>query len=349
MRPTRPTARRLVVGASLVAVLGVLSAAPALAASTPSPSPSSAPITFGIRPAGEGGDPRSGFLFRLEPGAEVSDAVSVFNYSESPLTLKLYAADAVTNSSGDVTLLPRDATSAIASWIGFSGPEASAMVVPARTRVDVPFTIDVPDDASPGDHIAGIGVVLPATTTDGNGNVVAVDSTVAVPLSIRVGGVPQARVEIRELAASYAGDWRPWATGTVRATYRVANTGNISQSLTQSLALAGIVGDPRVVDGAPVAALLPGDVVDVVVEVPDVWPLLRYDATATVVPAAAPGDPVADVVSASVSVWALPWPQLAVIALLVLLALLLRWWRGRGAPPKGRPVAEPTPELVESA
>jgi len=347
MRTLRPS--RLGAAVSLSRVLvGAAAALPAAAASSPSPSPSVAPITFGIRPSGEDGDPRSSFRFRLEPGAEVSDSVSVFNYSESPLTLRLYAADAVTNSSGDVALLPRDATSAIAGWISFDGPQDSAMVVPARTRVDVPFTISVPAQTGPGDHVAGIGVVLPATTTDGNGNVVAVDSTVAVPLAIRVGGVPEARVEIRQLAAAYDGDWRPWTAGTVIATYRVANTGNITQSLTQSLALSGIVGEARVVDGPQVAALLPGDVVDVALEVPDVWPLVRYDVTATVVPGAAPGDPMADVATATTTVWALPLPQLVVIALIVLLALLVQRLRRGGLPPGPRH-ADPAPELVETA
>ncbi len=355
-RPTtRPRAVRsvAVLLPALLAVLIALIAAPSASAAdaTPQPAPSGQPaaLTFGIRPSGETGDPRSAFRFRLEPGAEVTDSVSVFNYSTSPLTLKLYVADAVTNDSGDVSLLPRATTSDLASWIAFAGPSKTAMIVPARTRVDVPFTLTVPAKATPGDHIGGVAVVMPAKTVDAQGNTVAVDSVVGVPLSIRVGGEAVARVEIQQLAARYDGSWQPWRSGSITANYRLVNSGNVAQTVEQSLALAGLVGGTRVVGGDRIEALLPGAAIDGEVVVPDVWPLIRYDVTARAVPMAAPGDPLADIATAAVSVWAVPWPQLAGLLLLIALALIA--WRLRARRRGAGPSAPSTPlsELVESA
>lgn len=354
----RPTHRHRA-GRSVAVLLAVLlplivatAAAPAASAADPSPQPSpsgsATALTFGIRPSGETGEPRSAFRFRLEPGADVRDSVSVFNYSTAPLTLKLYVADAVTNDSGDVALLPRAQKSDLAAWIRFAGPSKSAMVVPARTRVDVPFTLRVPADAAPGDHIGGVAVVMPARTTDAQGNTVAVDSTVGVPLSIRVGGDAVTRVEVQQLAARYDGTWQPWSAGSMTATYRLANTGNVAQTVDQSLALAGIVGGTRAVTADRVEALLPGDTIDVQILVPDVWPLVRYDVTARAIPTAAPGDPLADIATASTTVWALPWPQLVVVLVLVVLALVAWRWRSRRSGGPSAPSASLS-ELVESA
>ena len=102
----------------------------------------------------------------------------------------------------------------------------------------------------------------------------------------------------------------------MRLTYSVRNTGNILLGGRQRVDLRGWFGAafaPVVADLAPLA---PGSSTDVTVEVPRTFPVVHYLAEVSVVPTSAAGDPVGHRVSATLEVWAVPWPMLATLLML---------------------------------
>jgi hypothetical protein len=116
-------------------------------------------VSFGIRPTKAHEDiPESFsyFIHTLAPGAHTSDAALVMNQGDVPITLKLYAADAVTAINGGTSFVNEgEERNGVARWLSVSMPELSLQ--PDEERV-VPFTIKVPPNASPGQHVAGLVV-----------------------------------------------------------------------------------------------------------------------------------------------------------------------------------------------
>jgi hypothetical protein len=165
-------------------------------------------------------------------------------------------------------------------------------------------------------------------------------------LFIRVSGVIEPKLSISELHATYTGTLNPVGKGEVTVSYAVTNTGNVDLALTQLVGVSGVVSDHRQVALANLPLLLPGATTDERVVVPGLWPQFRLRATVSAVeqlPVGSAGVPALSTVSASVSLWAIPWPLLAVIALLVVaIALALRLRRRRATPP-----VAPERELVK--
>jgi hypothetical protein len=123
-----------------------------LSAATP---PAAADDGWSLAPSGGG---RPSFYAEGAPGTVLQDTVSVRNPGREPVALRL--------SGG--------------SWVGFGqdGDLVAALPVevPARTRADVPFTVNIPPGAPPGDHAD----TLTARSADGR--------SVSVRLRVRVGG-----------------------------------------------------------------------------------------------------------------------------------------------------------------
>jgi hypothetical protein len=114
---------------------------------------------LGVRPAhSDPSDPATKAYFKpvVAPGGTFSDAVTVSNSSDKPMTLLVNAVDGVTSTaSGAVYANRQDAVLEAGRWLAMTG---ASIVVGAHSTVDVPFTVHVPSDAAAGDHLAGIAV-----------------------------------------------------------------------------------------------------------------------------------------------------------------------------------------------
>lgn len=352
-----PTARRLsALGSLLVATALLLPLAPAGASSTtpsPSPSPSGTAdagrvITFGIGPATKGKvDRRPNFNVLLTKGGTAKDQVALVNLSYKPLTLNLYASDAVNTPDGQLSLMPADVDPKdAAKWVSLKTPTGKGyVVVKPRSTLVVPFTVKVPDGAYVGDHLAGIvaSTVTRGQTPGDRSTDVQFEQRIAVRLAVRVAGQLNPQLTIENLTASYAGPLNPFATGTATLTYTVRNTGNIRLGGAQAIAVGSLFGSAVQADDEPdIPLLLPGGSATVTVDVPGVRPLGLMTATVHVSPLAAAGDanPEATVATATAQFWAMPWILLAILLLLALVILLLvRRRRGSGPEPQGRRAA----------
>lgn len=297
----------------LVALAGLV-IAPAPAAGQESPVGEPGAVTWGIRPSSPTGpDGRDHFDLELDPGATIEDHVGVSNFTEAPLELAVYATDAFTTAGGTFDLLPEAEEPVDAgAWVAFA---EETVVVPPRSRLDIPFHLAVPDDATPGDHAAGIVASLRTTTTDAAGNPLTVDRRVAARIYLRVAGAvePAATITAVELdhgASGFGGD--------ATVTYTVANTGNLRLGGTPAIVIEGPFGlGRRRTDGPPIPELLPGHGLTFTTTVEDVPPLGRLRATVELTAAGIGDDAPFPTVAGTASTWAVPWFHLGLAAALV--------------------------------
>ena len=356
-------------------------AAPALADATPSPRATSQTPTgdvsssdaaaqagrvgFGVVPAtAEEIDERAFFSYGLPPGAVAYDHVAVVNYSEQPLTLGVYATDALNTTDGGFSLLPSsEAPGDLGAWITVEGPSPD-VEVPGRRgdgspgRLILPVKIAVPKDATPGDHGAGIVAVLTTLGRNPQGQNIQLEQRVAARAYVKVDGPLQPALEVTQLAARFIDGTWPWQPGTVEVTYTVTNTGNVRMGFDPSVRVAGPLGAaPRTRQLDLVAELLPHNSQTLRTTVTEVWPLgrLGVELTADPVAAAAAQAPELGQVSGAVWIWALTWPLalLVVLVLGLLVALTLRVRRlrrgSRALTPPAIPERADTPAVGSPA
>lgn len=135
-------------------------------------------ISFGIRPtkAQEGNpDSYSFFTYSLNQGSTISDEALIINDGTVPVSLKVYAVDGVTAQNGGTSFAKEGISSSGGSqgtgeWLSFTDQD---IYLEPDESLTLPFTVTVPDDATPGHHIAGLVVEAKpddstATNTDGD-------------------------------------------------------------------------------------------------------------------------------------------------------------------------------------
>ncbi|WP_083672526.1 WxL protein peptidoglycan domain-containing protein [Micromonospora sp. CB01531] len=311
-----------------VPALVLLGIAPPAAVPGPVPTPppgggapaaaESAAVTWGVSPSSpKGPNGRARFAYKLDPGARLTDYVAVTNHSARPVTLRVYASDAVTTPQGGFDLLPAAQQPVdVGSWVSLT---ARTLTIPSSSRVDLPFTVTVPSNATPGDHAGGIVASLTSTTTDARGNQVAVDHRVGTRIYLRVTGELRPALALEDVRVHHRGSLHPFAGGEVTATATVRNTGNIRLAGRTTARAAGPLGlNAGAASGEALPEILPGHAVRATIRLSRVPPLFQLTVTTAVTPTAADGqalDPPPGTASHAVTVWAVPWPQLLLLVL----------------------------------
>jgi hypothetical protein len=193
--------------------------------------------------------------------------------------------------------------------------------------VVVPFSVTVPADAEPGDHVGG----LVAALTTGGDTPVKVERRVGSRLYVRVAGPIDATVRIDSVTPSYRGTLNPAGTGEVDVTYTIVNDGNLRLSILPSVSLSGLFGlGERSTTGEVLPELLPGNAVTLSQTLTDVWPLGPLDILVTAEPVTSAAQSLGGAVepaTADASVWAVPWTALGALALF--LGIVVALWRAR--------------------
>lgn len=218
-------------------------------------------VSFGLRPTkGVEGRPEtfSYFSHELAPGAVLTDEALVMNSGEVPVTLKLYAADAMTAiNCGTAFAQQGQETNGVARWLSLSLGEVS--LEPGEEMV-VPFTINVPADASPGHHVAGLVLEAPpsgeaAPSGEGEAQFAAnVIRQAAVAVVIDVPGPHVAGLEITGISMKEQ-DENQGATFVIA----VHNTGNIFVKGEGSLVIKDWQGTELASVPLKMDTVLPGD------------------------------------------------------------------------------------------
>src|SRR5699024_81071 len=218
----------------------------------------------------------------------------------------------------------------VGAWIGL---DEEVTVEPGDGAL-VPFTLSVPEDAMPGDHAGGIVASVTTETTDAEGQRVLVDNRVGSRVYLRVAGAIDPVLAVTGMDVQFERSWIPFSTGTASVTYDIENVGNVRLSGEQTLTGHGLFGlgeQTVTLDG--VDEVLPGDSVTVSTQVEDIAPLFRLTQEAAVNPQP-PETGSADVIpavqaTAAVGVWAVPWPEVIIVGLLILGVAWSLWRRRR--------------------
>lgn len=301
-RPHRRIGRRGSLGA--LAILAALIAVPAHAAHAEEAAESS--VSWAVTPADESGsDGRSAAEHEIDPGAALTDHLEIRNLGAADAEFEIGAADGYYTDNGRFTTLPPDQPSTDAgTWI----TSETSITVPAGESVVVPYTVTVPESATPGDHAAGIAASL---RTSSDSSTIGVTSRVGFRVLVRVTGELAPSLAIEESTSDYAAQWNPFRPGRISAEYTVTNTGNVALTLHDEFGGAETDrGD-----------ILPDESRTFVTRESSAWPTLRISQPLSV-RGVAPGDSeITAVAETSVAAWAVPWSQI----LTLLGAALIVW------------------------
>lgn len=312
---------RLLPAAVIGVGIALVVAGPAAALSAPvdPTAPDSSRQTWAVVPASpEGPDGRAQLEYVAQPGTAAVDHVAVRNFGTEPLTVDLYAQDAATSRDGAFDLLAGDETArTIGSWIAL---DADTVTIEPRSAVVVPFTIDIPADAEPGDHAGGIVAVNAVDAADGSSTQYRVGTRVYT----RVAGAVDPALTVERIDGAFEAPLSPFPVGTVPVGATLVNTGNIRltpEAVVRATSLFGwwsaevpLSGIPEILPDAASAAS------GAFQDVPALGPLW---VTVEVPSVTSSGQELVESVrteSVTVVVWAVPWIALAAVALLLVAA-----------------------------
>jgi len=286
------------------------------------PAPSDGAITWALQPSSaEAPDGRISLRHTIAAGDQIDDVVALTNFSATPARFALYASDGTITADGSFDLIPSDqAPVDSGAWVSLQAVPGSAardgggivVEVPAASSLLVPLAVAVPENATPGDHPAGVVAELVPDSSDS----VTLATRVGVRLHLRVTGDLVGQLVPEAVEATYTPSWNPFAPGTVTVRYAVENAGNVRLGAATSIRAAGPFGLAESRDSVDQREILPGQEAGEVTTLP-VWPLFVSWGEVVVDPAVVgtdDGDIELVAETAGFTVWAVPWSQLALLA-----------------------------------
>ena len=332
----RPAALILV---ALVAAAALVSGPTLLSNSARAETAPDAAPTWSVQPGGPSGpDGRLTFDYTAPAGSSISDVVSIINHSEFPATFALYPADGINNpENGSFTLGDGpESNTDLGSWITFAAdvshspcnavplpagcppmpPGTTAVTLEAGSGVEIPITVQIPADARPGDHAAGLVASWYTISEGGDGQPLTLEQRVGSRMYLRVTGDLTREARVSGLTATFAPGLNPFA-GDVTVSYLLDNAGNTRIHANQAITLTGPFGITYATfEPERVEHLVPGQRSVVTHTFSGVPPLLFATANVVIVPEAADGDQaLPDTVHQDAVAWTMPWLLLLIVAL----------------------------------
>ena len=204
---------------------------------------------WSVAPTPPGADnpaPRNYFILEGDPGAEIKDKVRIQNWTKKPITFKVYGADGYnTEQDGFFALKSLDEDMVdLGKWVE---PVTSQVTVYGRTQVDIPVTIRIPRNATPGDHVGAVvamNVDVESTDTDESGFEVGIQRAVGARMYVRVSGPTTPAVDVSDIRLEHDRGALPWSgSGKGTVSYTVENTGNVRLAPRAVIELSGMTGE----------------------------------------------------------------------------------------------------------
>jgi hypothetical protein len=290
-------------------------------------------VTFGTQTAtATKPDGRGIYSFGATPGGQLEDHVAILNYSDQAVTLVIRPVDAVNTPQGGFAAVPINQPSkAVGTWIALPASDLTVSLAP-RSDVIVPFLVEVPKNATPGDHFGVLTATLESSVISKSGQHIHLLQTVGTRVFIRVSGPLHPALAVENLRVRYSGTDDPVGTGQAVLTYTVVNTGNVALGGKQTVSVSGLFGTKRTATHvAQIQLLLPGNAVNQTVKLTGVIPEIRDSAHVSISPLYIQGtsEPASGPFKATTSFWAVPWTLIAIVVAIILLAIGALWWRRR--------------------
>ena len=165
------------------------------------------------------------FQLNMNPGELWSSAIKVVNTNPGDLPVYVTLTDfESTGEEGRANFIPipanGDASNSLSTWIHLTG--GTHFVVPKGESTEIPFTIQVPNDASPDGHYAAV-LVRTQPTDATRGSALKISSYISSLFFVRVSGNVVEQGDIRE----FSSDKTFYSDPNVNFTLRFENKGNV--------------------------------------------------------------------------------------------------------------------------
>jgi hypothetical protein len=293
------------------------------------------PAFFGLGPATATKiDGRAFFAWGATPRGQLADHVAIVNFGTQPVTLQVFATNAVSVAHGGTAFASQAAArGGPAGWITVDLPgRSSSLVLAPRSKVIVPITVRIPGNAPPGDHVGAIIASLNSTIVSKNHARVHLIQQVAARAVIRVSGPLYPRLSVTGVRVSYGNRVNPLASGVTTLQFTVQNTGNVLLGGRESVSVHGLLGSTETRTGvATIPVMLPGGSASEVVKIPGAYPEFVMNGKVTLTPVIVTGqdDPGLTAYTDQIGFWAIPWTPIAIVVVLAALAAGPLYWRRR--------------------
>ncbi len=258
LRPWQAAAAAAATGALLLT--GTHSAfaadpAPEPAASQAAASADDGQLTWSVTPVDKDNASRSLFEYNVEPGDVIKDTLRVRVIGSTEIGFQVYGSDAFLGESGVFDVLPAAKPSKdVGSWVEMG---RDRLTIRGGDATEIPFTLTVPDNATPGDHVGGIVTSVGSTVDAGDGGNVRLDRRLGARIYLRVAGPLTPALTVSKPTVSYRGSANP-VGGKTQISYTISNTGNTRLQAKRNVKVGGLLGGGTIKRDLP--ELLPGAV-----------------------------------------------------------------------------------------
>ena len=222
-------------------------------------------LTPGGGQDGDAASNRPDLTYQVAPGATIDDTVIVYNLGNVPLLFRVYATDAFNNDDGQFDLIPgADVPVDAGSWVTLAQED---ITLDPGKQATIPFTIQVPIDATPGDHVGAIVAGNVVRADNGDGQIVNVERRTGTRMYLQVDGPLNAELAVVDLATDYHHATNPFG-GTADVSFTIENRGNVRLGGTPVVEFSGPLGLAKKTITLPeIPELLPGEEVALTTEI----------------------------------------------------------------------------------
>lgn len=228
------------------------------------------------------------FTLNVPAGGTAAGTIELTNENDRPLKIQVDPVDGLTGAtSGAVYANRDDPRKETGRWLT---PAASSITVGPHARSELRFTVAVPADAEPGDHVGAIAFQTPASAPSEGSFSVKQIVRVAVAVQIRVSGPAKRAAELGGMAIEPVG-----GTQVPSVVVDLTNTGGLLCRPTMTVALSQ---DGRRVGttSRDLDTILPGDTIPYPMPWPDPLEAGTYQADTRLTGCGRPVETSADVV-----------------------------------------------------
>ncbi len=137
------------------------------------------------------------FKYNVAPGATIDDFVVISNIGAEETSVDLRSNDAVTTEDGAFTIVSNDLPNKeVGKWVEI---KENILTVPAGKAIKVPFKLQVPTDAKPGEYAGGLSITE-IDKKDGAASPLSVKTRIGNRIYITVKGEQNISSSVKDLS-----------------------------------------------------------------------------------------------------------------------------------------------------
>jgi len=131
------------------------------------------------------------FNFEIMPGEEEPSSIIVKNLGNNPITVNVYSTDATNSSQGTFAITSKSHEQKhIGTWVTFKN---DLPTIQPKEDIEIPFLIQVPKNATPGNYGGGIAVEASSAQMKGekeitNGNAINTAARIYIKTFVKIPG-----------------------------------------------------------------------------------------------------------------------------------------------------------------